>query len=287
MDTPKTAELVYLRGEPAVRLRAPDGAQATVLLLGGQLVSWVPSGGEEQLYLSERAHLQEGKPVRGGVPVVFPQFDQLGSLPKHGFLRDRRWKLVRSEIGGDDALAVLHFGDTEATRALWPHRFDAELTVVVGGERIDIELAVEHPGPEDALSYSFTAALHTYLRVREVEEAAVDGLAGLRFRDKLRGAEDWEHRQQLTVDREVDRIYFDTPRPLVLHDGRRKVRIETEGFPDAVIWNPWVDKTASFDDMAPLDFRRMLCIEAARIGEPVTLRPSEQWRGRQTLTVFS
>lgn len=283
---PTTAELTYVRGAPAVQLRAPDGAQATVLLLGAQVVSWMPAAGQEQLYFSDRAHLEEGKPVRGGVPVIFPQFDQLGPLPKHGFARDRRWKLMRAEVGSDDALAVLHLGDDEATRNLWPHRFDAELTVVVGGARLDIELAVEHPGPQDARSYSFTAALHTYLGVREVEEASVEGLGGLRFRDKVRGVEDWEHRHRLTVDQEVDRIYFDTPKPIVLHDGRRRVKVENQGFKDAVIWNPWIEKTASFDDMAPTDFRRMLCIEAACIEEPVTLRPGEHWWGRQTLTAY-
>jgi glucose-6-phosphate 1-epimerase len=44
--------LTEFRGQPALHLRAPDGAQATVLLHGGHLVSWVPAGGEEQLYLS-------------------------------------------------------------------------------------------------------------------------------------------------------------------------------------------------------------------------------------------
>ena len=43
--------LTEVLGQPAIVVRAPDGAQATVLLHGGHVVSWVPAGAEEQLYL--------------------------------------------------------------------------------------------------------------------------------------------------------------------------------------------------------------------------------------------
>ena len=56
-------------GQPAVHLRAPDGASATILLHGGHLVSWCPMGEDEQLFLSPLARYGEGQSVRGGVPV--------------------------------------------------------------------------------------------------------------------------------------------------------------------------------------------------------------------------
>ena len=37
-------------GQPAMWLRAPDGAEVTVLLHGGQIVSWIPAGDQERLY---------------------------------------------------------------------------------------------------------------------------------------------------------------------------------------------------------------------------------------------
>ncbi|MBN8488131.1 MAG: D-hexose-6-phosphate mutarotase, partial [Burkholderiales bacterium] len=64
-DTPVT--LSDFQGQPALHLRAPDGAQATVLLHGAHLVSWIPAGGEEQLYLSPTAKYGLGASVRGGV----------------------------------------------------------------------------------------------------------------------------------------------------------------------------------------------------------------------------
>lgn len=50
----------------------PSGQSVTVLLYGATVTSWKLANGEEQLFLSEKAHLDGSKPVRGGIPVVFP-----------------------------------------------------------------------------------------------------------------------------------------------------------------------------------------------------------------------
>ncbi|MFM2053126.1 MAG: hypothetical protein RL456_1163, partial [Pseudomonadota bacterium] len=116
-------------GQPAVRLRAPSGAQTTILLHGAHVVSWIPAGQEEQLYLSPTTKYGDGAAVRGGVPVIFPQFNQQGPLPKHGFVRNRAWQLETAEVRGEHAFAVLTLRDDAATRAIWPHAFTLELTV--------------------------------------------------------------------------------------------------------------------------------------------------------------
>ncbi|AKJ30289.1 D-hexose-6-phosphate mutarotase [Caldimonas brevitalea] len=284
LTSPSTPELVYLQGQPVVQLRAPDGARATVLLQGGQVISWSPAGGSERLYLSERAVFEDGKAVRGGVPVIFPQFEQRGPLPRHGFARTKRWKLLRADTGRDDAIAVLGLTDDEATRSLWPHAFAVELTVAVGGNRLDLELEVEHRGAQGAAPFSFMAALHTYLRVREVEEARLKGLQGVRYQDSTRqGAEAVESSGALAITDEIDRIYFGATRALLLDEPHRALGIEAQQFPDVVVWNPWDRKCAALPDMPPLGFRQMLCVEAALIGEPVVLQPGEQWWGRQSL----
>ena len=35
-----------------------------------------------------------GKTIRGGIPVLFPQFANIGNLRKHGFVRDIVWELM-------------------------------------------------------------------------------------------------------------------------------------------------------------------------------------------------
>lgn len=277
-DQIETAEL---HGQPVLKLQTPDGTVALISLFGAHVLSWTPPGGEERLYLSPDAVFDGSTAIRGGVPVCFPQFAALGPLPKHGFARNRRWEVTSTRAGKDYAVATLRLTDDEATRALWPHAFAAELSVSIGGDRLDMELEVENTG--DA-PFSFTAALHTYLKVREVEAVSIEGLRGLEYRDSTDGDRiKKETGIGLAIDNEVDRVYHAAPRTLLVREDRRAMGIHAENFPDVVVWNPWVEKCAALADMPADGFRRMLCIEAAAVKEPVELAAGANWWGRQTL----
>lgn len=271
---------IEFNGQPAVALRAADGASAIVLLHGAQVVSWRPAGGEERLFLSERSRYGDDAAVRGGIPVIFPQFSTRGALPRHGFVRTRKWRLAQAEVGQGDALAVLELADDGQTRAAWPHPFALELTICVRADRLDVELAVTNTGSS---AFAFMAALHTYLRVEHIEAARLAGLRDRRYEDARSGATEVDEAAELRIDGEVDRIYFDVGSPLHLADGRQRTRIEAERLPDVVVWNPWDEKSASMADLARSDFRRFLCVEAALIGHPITLAPGAEWSGRQSL----
>jgi glucose-6-phosphate 1-epimerase len=268
------------RGQPAVALQSPDGARAVVLLHGGQVVSWVPAGGEEQLYLSETSRYGEGQSVRGGVPVIFPQFAARGPLPRHGLLRTRAWTLAEALVRGRHAQAVLRFVSDAGTRAHWPHEFEAEITVSVGGRQIDIELAIVNTG---STPFEFTAALHTYLRTADVQKLQLEGLQGVRYEDSLTGELQQQWGDVTTVVTEVDRIYQDATRTLTVRELGRRLAIDASGFPDVVVWNPGAEKTAQLKDMPADDWRKMLCVEAACVHEPALLQPGEEWSGMQTL----
>jgi glucose-6-phosphate 1-epimerase len=285
---PTLSTLTRLHGLDAVELTAPDGARATVLLHGGHLVSWVPAGAPEQLYLSPRSDYTPGKAIRGGVPVCFPQFAERGPLPKHGFARTLAWELVSQEQGKDDALAVMRLRDSDETRRLWPHAFELELSVRVGGRSLDVELACENLG--DA-PLQFTAALHTYLRVADLDAVSVEGLAGLRYFDSIKQAEALQRMDLLLTGEkgvlDLDRIYFDVKeRPLLVTEDRRQVAVRQQGFEDAVVWNPGPERCAKLADMPPEGWSEMLCVEAACIGRPVELQAGESWVGRQSLALL-
>ncbi|RZI95959.1 MAG: D-hexose-6-phosphate mutarotase, partial [Rubrivivax sp.] len=226
-----------------------------------------------------------GKAIRGGVPVCFPQFAERGPLPKHGFARTLPWELVSQQQGKDDALAVLRLRDNDATRALWPHAFELELSVRVGGRSVDIELACDNTG--DA-ALQFTAALHTYLRVADLDAVSVEGLSGLRYFDSIKQAEALQRMDLLLTGEkgvlDLDRIYFGVKeRPLLVAEERRQVVVRQQGFEDAVVWNPGPERCARLADMPPEGWSEMLCVEAACIGRPVDLQPGDSWVGRQSL----
>jgi glucose-6-phosphate 1-epimerase len=281
-----TFPMTEVLGQPAVLVQSPDGAQATVLLHGGHLVSWIPAGGQEQLYLSPTASAEPGQAVRGGVPVIFPQFELRSpdaSLPRHGLARTRTWSIDEASQGKDHGQVTLALRDSEETRALWPHGFALELTVAVSGQRLDIELHVHNTG--DSI-WPFAAALHTYLAVSKLSDVRLQGLEGCRFEDKLANGEAVEDHPEKRFHGEIDRIYADAP-SLLLRDGPRRLAIETRDLPDAVIWNPGPQKCAELKDMPDDDWQAMLCVEGGRILEPVMLAPDETWSGRQSFVLQS
>jgi glucose-6-phosphate 1-epimerase len=275
-----SAKQTEFNGHPAVALQSSDGARATILLHGGHLVSWIPAGGDEQLYVSPTSQYGEGQAVRGGVPVIFPQFSSRGALPRHGLLRTRGWQLADTTSHGTHAQAVLRFAADDETRALWPHDFEAEITVSVIGKQLDVEFAVTNPGDTP---FEFTVALHTYLRTNDVLKAQLEGLQGVKFEDNTTGQWQQQWGDVTQVVGEVDRLYHDAGNTLTLRELGRRVAIARSGFPDVVVWNPGADKAAQLSDLPDGDWQRMLCVEAARVIDPVTLPPGEEWAGMQTL----
>lgn len=274
-------ESITFHGYEALRLNGPRGAQAVVSRFGGQVLSWTPSDGRERLYLSERAIFDGREPIRGGIPVCFPQFSSQGGLPKHGFVRCKPWQVTAQRCGDDYALVTLLTEDDAATHALWSHSFELELTVMLEADTLDLELGLSNTG-EEALT--FTGALHTYLQVDAIENVRLSGLRGTNYRDSANGGrEGREAAEILTFAGETDRIFLGASRPLSLNDGAGQLGIAQDGFTDVVVWNPWADKGAALADLPPDGWRRMLCVEAAVAGAPLTVRPGEEWYGRQKL----
>ena len=120
--------------------------------------------------------------------------------------------------------------------------------------------------------------------MENVEAVELLGLSGLRYRDSAKqGREAVESAPRLRIAGEFDRIYFDVPAPLELVEPQRRLQLQSQGFPDAVVWNPGAAKGAALADLEQDGYRRFLCVEAAVIGRPVQLAPGQRWSGLQRL----
>lgn len=273
---------IAFNGQPAVHLRSPNGAQATILLHGAHVVSWIPAGNEEQLYLSPETKYGDSAAVRGGVPVIFPQFNQQGPLPKHGFARNRAWQVQEAQVRGEHAFAVLTLSDDEATRAIWPHTFTLEMTVSVDDRRLEMELAVLNTGDS---TFEFQAALHTYLGCGDVRQAQLEGLLDQNYHDAVLDQPRQQWIDVVTIAQEIDRIYWSAPKELTLREAGRRLLVQSHGFDDVVVWNPGPEKCAALPDMPDDDWLQMLCVEAAQIGDRVRLAGGQEWAAMQTLVI--
>jgi glucose-6-phosphate 1-epimerase len=281
---PELVESLAFHGLPAMRIRSRDGACAIVTLQGAHLVSWEPAGAGEALYVSERSPFEAGRAIRGGVPVVFPQFADRGSLAQHGFARNLAWTFMGVEEIGNDARASFVLESSAETMALWPHAFRLQLEVAVGGSRLQVELRMANTGTQP---FSCATALHTYLRVSDAAKVGLTGLRGARYMNRGSNAVGVEERDIITAAEPIDRVYFATPSATSLDDSGRALRIEQRGFTDTVVWNPGRERTAQMTDMPPEGFRHMLCVEAASIDPLIEVDPGAKWSGVQAIVIYS
>ncbi|HZX87559.1 MAG: D-hexose-6-phosphate mutarotase [Variovorax sp.] len=276
-------ETLEFRGRPAVRLALPEGDACVVALHGAHLLSWTTADGVERIYLSPSAAFDGRSAIRGGVPICWPQFNQRGGLAKHGFARNLPWRAARADADASSE-GMLVLADDEATRAFWPHAFRLSLHVSLTSGSLRMALAVLNTG---GAPWSFTAALHTYLRVDEIAETRLEGLMGAQRWDAVRDAHHAETAAALQFDTEFDSVYAAPPEPLRLVQPAATVQIaQSVSCTETVVWNPGPALAAKLADLPDDGYRHMLCVEAARIDEAVLLQPGHRWEGWQQLTVL-
>ena len=270
--TPESAEIR--------RISTPAGSEAWICANGGHVLSWRPAGEvEDRLFLSSKTDSKPGASIRGGIPVIFPQFGTLGELPKHGFARTRNWRWLKCEA----AQACLELTDDAQTREVWPHPFRLTLDVRLTDQSLEVSLSVENSGDQQA---SFTLALHTYLHVDDIASVRLSGLGGCRYLDATaQMAESLQTEDALGFGPECDRIYIGAPEVLKLEDVKRRLALRQSGFKDTVVWNPGPEKAAALADMDAHAEQHMLCVEAAMAEHPVRLAAGASWRASQMLVV--
>lgn len=254
---------------------------ATVCRHGAQVLSWSHAG-TERLFLSPQATFAPGSAIRGGVPVIFPQFGERGPGRRHGFARTATWDLVGGGAPGD-AMVEFALRNGPDRAGPWADGFDARIRASTARDRLTIALGVANTG--DA-PFSFTCALHTYLRVDDIATACIRGLHGVAYQDATR-ADAWavDEAPVLRFAGEVDRVYRDAPRQLVLAGDGPLLHVEQEGFTDTVVWNPGAALASTMPDLGEGGHRHFACIEAACVHEPIVLAPGARWDGRQVLIV--
>jgi glucose-6-phosphate 1-epimerase len=256
----------------------PPAASAHVFLQGGHVTHFQPAGAAPVLFLSKQSAFAPGKPIRGGVPVIFPWFGARSGHPEspaHGFARTLPWELeslTASEGGGATVSLVLR-ANVE-TRAHWPHEFLLRHRIVVGTE-LELTLEVENPG---AGPFTFEEALHTYLAVTDARQVEISGLSGCEFIDKVDGFRSKvQDTAPIRFTGETDRVYLRTKAACTLRDQERSIEISKQGSDTTVIWNPWIAKAKAMSDFGDDEWMEMACIETANAADnAVTLAPGER-----------
>lgn len=251
-------------GLPTVFLKSSAGATAEIALFGGCVLSWKSAAGQEVLYIRPDAMFDKSKPISGGIPHCFPQFGP-GNIQLHGFARNVDWTLGSASESEGNPSVTLVLTDNDYTRAMWPNAFKAEYTVTLEGESLKTKLKVTNTGDK---AFDFTASLHSYFNVTDVETANVRGLQGLEYLDRVADAKHpsvhQELRELVTFRGPVDAVYKKAPQKVALDNGNGTVGITSQNWPEVVCWTPWTAMEACY--------REFVCVENA-VTSLVSLAP--------------
>ncbi|XP_054754519.2 uncharacterized protein LOC129260578 [Lytechinus pictus] len=272
------------RQEQVVLARQLESA-ATVQLHGATVTS-LTLNGCDRLFLSEKAVFNNKKAIRGGIPVIFPQFGPWDKGAQHGFARITPWVLTDKQTDPKkEVLCTFELEDNLETRSIWNHKFKVKYTVSLQKKNALFDFNVTNTGLE---KFDFTCLLHTYFRVDDIANVSITGLNGLEYVDKIRGGATFtEDRELVTVDGNYDRVYKHTPNKHEIRntiDGATIV-LEKNNFPDIVVWNPWAEKAKQMSDFGDDEYTKMICVEAGYVSTPVTLQPEQTFYASQTIGV--
>jgi glucose-6-phosphate 1-epimerase len=266
-------------------------AHATISTYSGQVLSYRPkSQKHDLLFVSDKAYYEDGKAIKGGIPVCWPWFgadpDDMGR-PAHGFVRNRQWEVTGSEsLANGSTRVVMGMVDSDETRDIWPHPFKLSIEITVG-DTLKLALITHNTGDH---SITISQALHTYFYVGDIGKVQVLGLDGVHYLDKVDEFAEKTQSGPVTINGEVDRIYKGVTGELVIDDESlgRKIRIVSRGCSTAVVWNPWKEIAASMGDLNDDDYRNMICVETANAGpETVEIAAGSEYRLEAEYTIES
>jgi len=269
-----------------------DTASVEVYIFGATLTSWIVEG-EERIFLSKKAVLDGTGPIRGGIPLAFPQFkaDLYPDLPFHGFARITNWKLGAINISSSDKKEISFIlTDNEVKKEyleIWPHQFKLIYTVTLEGKSLKTNLKIKNTGNEP---YSFNTLLHTYYNVKDLTKAGVYGLTNYSYIDTTPEGNyevKVEERERIPIIKETDYIYFDVDQnSFKVQTGFKKdISIEKYTFQDVIVYNPWIAKARTLDDLGEEGYPYMLCFEVGRVSKPIELEAGGVYEGGQVLTI--
>lgn len=276
-------------GWPYVHLEN-NGSTAFISLYGAHVLHYTPKDEKDVLWMSPTSFFEQGKPIRGGIPVCWPWFgphESDSSKPMHGFARLSVWEVAKTQVNakGETEL-LLSLSDNAETKTLWPYSFRASIVITLG-DKLIVTLQVHNTGNEP---FTMTEALHTYFQVGEASQITIEGLEGYTYLDGLnQNAPVVPTERLIEIKKEENRRYLNTTATCIINDPvlNRIIRVEKQNSNTTVVWNPWIATAKSMPDFDDESYKTMVCVEAANaFSNAVTVKPGAEFLIGTTLRIL-
>ena len=244
---------------------ASEFCDATIFLQGAQITEFTPTGKKPLLWVSQLEDYQEGKGVRGGIPICWPWFgvSQHEGWPAHGVARTGLWRAEQVKEEENSIYISLSLPMNQIDEKYWPHKTKLLVEFILSTS-LEVRLTTTNLDNE---TLNFTQALHTYFPTPAIEETKVDGLQGSKYIEFGEGP--FEQHDLVSFARETmfilkHKIHNASIRQM----GSLKCR---ENSRSCVLWNPWIDKSKRLSNFADDEYHVMLCLEANVLEDSVEL----------------
>ncbi|CAG8477283.1 11941_t:CDS:2 [Funneliformis caledonium] len=270
------------------------GSSVEIYYYGATVTSWNYRG-KELIFLSKKSFLDGTKAIRGGIPIVFPQFAkasdpsaETAALPQHGIARISNFELLEDLTDSESVSIKLGLSDSqisESLRKFWPKKFKLIYTVTLKDGALKTDLTVKN---EDSTPFDFQALLHVYYSVPDISKLSVEGLINVSYIDKVnKFAKSIENDQFVKITQPTDRIYLDVPTETIkIHlseDFKEGFTLQRNNLKDTVVWNPWIETAKSLTDFDDDEYKQMVCVEPGHVSDYVNLKPGESWECGQII----
>ncbi|KAJ7472580.1 galactose mutarotase-like protein [Mycena latifolia] len=286
------------KGEKIIMLEK-SGASAEIYLYGATVSSW-KSGGVERFWMSGAAVLDGSAPIRGGIPIGFPifatdvhpDFAELGGA--HGFARINVWSLDNPvHETATEIKATFRLKPNESISKLFPHPFELVYEVALTERALTTTLHIINPASSDSKPWKFNTVFHTYYKVPQSLKASISPLQGTPYIDRLDGMKrKVQESEKAFMLVETASAYDlsakqDAFEVLLSYedDAKDGLKIVSQGFPDAVFWNPREVVGSKVPDMSKGGWDEFICWEPGVITNLATLKPGETFTGVQHMEV--
>jgi len=239
-----------------------QACQAKVSLYGGQVLAWQPNEQKPVFWLSKEAVFQQGKAIRGGIPLCWPWFGNFmvagENVGAHGFARQSQWQLSDYKLVEQGVYITLTL-ENKQCHPHWPYAFTLTQKLFFGAE-FRQSLMIQNNSEQ---TFDYCVALHSYFAVSSPEKVEIPTLTHISFDDKLT-AEHSAGETNVSCVGPVDRIYHSSKKMQIIDPNwQRTLNIESENSQQWVLWNPGKETADTMADIHTGGENEYLCLEAA------------------------
>lgn len=250
---------------------------ALVSLQGAQILCFKNKTTEQDLFwLSPQTRMQEGKAIRGGVPLCLPWFgvNRHEKIPlNHGFARVSQWQLLSIAHEDNNELTLaFQLPSSEEHLSLFPVELDVKFYLRLGRD-CRMQLRVENLG---GAAVPFSWAMHSYHPVPDITQTHILGLSGIEYLDNTQSLKRSQQVGDIQFTGELDRVYLNVPEKQYIQAQEHIIQVSSQDAKSAIVWNPGEILATGMSDIGASHFSSFVCLErGAAFDNELTLQPGQ------------